>query len=98
MQGAFDAAVRVHDAGDVDCDTDGLQSKPGPYSSTDRGIVEVRPDSGDGVIACNSDHKLRNNSARTEGSHDPTQLARLGNRSLKCFGHQRLVVSLGAPA
>ena len=31
-------------------------------------------------------------------SHNPPQLARFGNRSLKCFYHQRLVVSFGALA
>jgi hypothetical protein len=30
--------------------------------------------------------------------HDPSQLARFGNCSLKCFYHQRLVVSFGALA
>ena len=30
--------------------------------------------------------------------HNPSQLARFGNRSLKCFYHQRLVVSFGALA
>ena len=30
--------------------------------------------------------------------HNPPQLGRFGNRSLKCFYHQRLVVSFGALA
>ena len=30
--------------------------------------------------------------------HNPPQLARFGNCSLKCFYHQRLVVSFGALA
>ena len=35
---------------------------------------------------------------RVDRSHNPPELARLGNRSLKCFCHQRLVVSLSALA
>ena len=36
--------------------------------------------------------------AEADALHNPPQLARFGNSSLKCFYHQRLVVSFGALA
>ena len=65
MRGAFDASVRAHDAGDINCDTDALQPKSGDLSGSNRGVVEVRPDRGDGVVAGKSGRKFRKNPARS---------------------------------
>ena len=66
-------------------------------------VTGFPPGTGDGQVPPGFLHGARPRIKNEEwsaaaSSHDPTQLARLGNRSLKCFGHQRLVVSLGALA